>query len=432
MADLFKEIWAVLESRIRFGVKPGLDRMHAALQHLKHPQRHFSSVLIAGTNGKGSTASCLEQLLGARGLRTGLFLSPHLLHPGERVAVGGRCLDSHMEHETCLALEKAWAELKGIIEPLELSYFECLTLLALLVFRHGGVEWAILECGMGGCFDATNAVDPDLSILTSVGLDHLEWLGGSLESVARDKAGIARLGQPFLASLKGLLQEADSEADSVVEEIVRAEVLRRGGRFIPSVKQLVVPLDSVPKPLRNSAALALQAVDILIQEGAVEPGTVRSVVNFQALPGRFDLRFDEPPLLLDVAHNQPALKALCQAIEEQWPERRFQVFFAAMEDKMLVENVLALSAITDAITPVVFEGHRRAASLAQLQAAFTAAGVNIAGLDPAGLDAVKPCHPKKLREETLAYHAKGIPVLVTGSFLSVASWLGAEELPPGL
>jgi dihydrofolate synthase / folylpolyglutamate synthase len=429
MRELFSEIWPRLDSLVRFGIKPGLERMHAALRHFKHPERSYKCILITGTNGKGSTAYCFEQLLRARGQRTGLYTSPHLSHPGERLAVNGRPFDSTLDTQMQGHLQAAWRELEGEIEPFELSYFEALTLLALLVFRQAGVQWALLECGMGGLYDACNAVRPELSVLTQVGEDHLEWLGGSLEAAARNKAGIARLGVSLLSAHHW------SGQHEYLEPILREEVQMRGGHFLRAKRAKPSPEWTPVCPpdfLEQAQSLAQQGLLLLQVEGKLD--AVREALPSPALQapfenwqGRFQILGEKPPLILDVAHNSPALKGLCAELKRRWPKEKFQILFTGMASKNLTENLKALAPCAQTLHPVVFDGHPRAASSADLHLACKEAGLTSA----ADVD------PRESRSLAERLHERGQPVLVTGSFLTVSAFLsgslkGVFDPPPGL
>ena len=174
----------------------GLDRMKAAIRSFC-PQLSFQIVTIAGTNGKGSTAAFLESLLLAHGRQVGVYTSPHLVHVRERFRIGGTpiahdALEEEVEHLF------SWLESASI----HLTYFEAVTLLALRLFEREGVDVAVMEVGLGGRLDATNALEPDITIITSLALDHTEWLGDTLEQIAWEKGGITRGGIPLITGME--------------------------------------------------------------------------------------------------------------------------------------------------------------------------------------------------------------------------------------
>lgn len=202
-------IWQAIAGRVRFGIKPGLERMEWLLEALGRPERAYRVIHLAGTNGKGGTASFVEQGLRRAGRRTGLYTSPHLLSPRERIVIDGLPIPDE-------ALARAWQRLLPLLEPVEPSYFELLTALAFEAFRQAGVEIAVIECGLGGRWDATNVVRSELAVLTSVGLDHTAILGDSLAAIAEDKCAIARPACPFV--IGELAPEARAVAARVCEE----------------------------------------------------------------------------------------------------------------------------------------------------------------------------------------------------------------------
>lgn len=177
-------------------VKPGLERILALLARLGNPQEAYPVALVGGTNGKGTVARALAAILEEAGLRVGLYTSPHLVDFRERVAIQGRPIGQ----EAVLSLLE---EIRPQAESLEATFFEVATALALLHFAREGVEFAVLEVGLGGRFDATNATEPQLSVVTNIGHDHLEILGPTLRDVAREKAGIFRKGVPALTAARG-------------------------------------------------------------------------------------------------------------------------------------------------------------------------------------------------------------------------------------
>src|SRR5690554_6603939 len=208
----------------RFGMKPGLARMHDLLKRLGNPEGDCRLVLVGGTNGKGSTATFLAGMLTAAGQRTGLFTSPHLTNVMERFVIDGVQLPIS-------ELEQAVRQLRPIAEETGATFFEVMVACAWLMFRAHECDTVILEVGLGGRFDATNAADPCLSIITNVELDHTDVLGSTHGEIAADKAHLMRPGRPVLTGAGG-------EALAVLEEhaaSVGAELLRLGHEFSVAV-----------------------------------------------------------------------------------------------------------------------------------------------------------------------------------------------------
>ena len=425
-------IWAAIDARVRFGIRPGLERMESLLERLGRPERDLRCVLVAGTNGKGSTAWTLSRLLTeARGQACGLFVSPHLLHPSERILLDGRPLGGS-------GAAVAWAELEPLLEEIQPSYFETLCALGLLAFRQAGLRWAVLECGLGGRWDATCAVRPELSLLTSVGADHLAILGPTLADVARDKAHVAPPGGWLLSAvtdpgLAAVVAETAAARDARVHVVTPGAGLRetcvdrRLALYHDGARAgLLLPEDT--GAWRSCGGLALEALARL----ALPRLAGKPLVRLEAAqwPGRFQVLSREPPRVLDVAHNPPALARLAVEVAARWPGRRFNALLAGMADKDLAGNLAALRPVLAGCRALLVEGHGRAAGRADWERAAAAAGL------PAP-DFVIRDGVEILKEAVATNDAErdpwvAQPLLVCGSFLAVAAWLGAEELPPGL
>lgn len=317
-----------LFERQRFGVRPGLARVRALLARLGHPERAFEAALIGGTNGKGSTASTLASALGAAGARVGLFTSPHLSRVGERFVVDGVELPTSR-------LEQALAALRPAAEREEATFFEILTALACLLFAEAGVRRAVFEVGLGGRFDATNALEPVLSILTGVALDHTEVLGDTVAAIARDKAQIFRAGRPALAGATGeALVVVRAEAGRigarlvVLGEELRVEVGASGWRGLElslrwSDAELEVATPLIGRHQARNVALAVAAAHAL----GVSDEAIRRGVAATRWPGRLEpVRYQGRTVLLDGAHNPEAAGALAAALRELGAEGVTLVF----------------------------------------------------------------------------------------------------------
>jgi dihydrofolate synthase / folylpolyglutamate synthase len=408
---------AALERLLRLGgelyTPPGqprrkfdLDHMRRLLRELGHPEQRFRSVLIAGTNGKGSTSAALASVLAAAGHSAGLYTSPHLFRVHERIqfsqatAHGFREIDDG-ELFSCFAeVERAAGRL---VERGELpgppSFFEAVTAVALLAFARHGVEWAVLEVGMGGRLDATNAVEPSLSVITDISLDHTEWLGTTLEEITREKAGILRPGG-LLVTLPQHMKVNQALGEVAVPLAVRglnaAELLP--GRELaadstndytlalgPEWGALAGPL-RVEFPLagshqRRNLALALTAAlalhthfGVALTREALEQGVRRT-----AWPGRLEriaADVDRPEVLLDVAHNPAGAWTLRAALRAD-EDRPKALIFGCMADKALREMAQVLFPLFPRVFLVELPSPR-SASLAELREAAEAAQASYA------------------------------------------------------
>ncbi|MFN2321607.1 MAG: folylpolyglutamate synthase/dihydrofolate synthase family protein [Trueperaceae bacterium] len=310
-----EDAWAWVERRQRFGVRPGLERIRALLDALDRPQDALAVALVAGTNGKGSTTALLDAMLRADPHGTnpvGRFVSPHLVRFDERVHVDGAPV-ARAELEAVLELIRPHAEAQGA------TFFEVLVAVALLAFARAGVHRAVLEVGMGGRWDATNATEPELSLVAQVALDHEAVLGGTIEAIAREKAGVWRRGRPALTA-----------ADGAALDVLRAAAAAGGARFTSlddlewrgvdlgwaGVRVEGLGAGPIATPLlglhqaRNLALAALGAAAWGVPWTAVAQGAAdaRWPGRLEAL-GAFGRRW-----LLDGAHNPAGAAALAAAL----------------------------------------------------------------------------------------------------------------------
>jgi len=311
-----------------------LERLVPVLAHLGDPQRGRRCVHVAGTNGKGSTAAMIESAMRRGGHRTGLYTSPHLLSFRERIRIKGRAIPAAAVIEQVGAVRDAMQATGQ-----HLTFFEIATIAALLEFRACSVAVAIIETGLGGRLDATNVVDAGVAVLTSIGIDHAEFLGDTIEQIAYEKAGIIARGATLIS---GPLPAA---AEAVVAERVR----QQGARWLRYGRDFIEPAAVVDAQQRGSgllgahqlqnAAVAAAAVDALGQELAVPAGIRdRGIVETQ-WPGRAEVIEGSPPILLDAAHNPHAahsLGVMLDALSLSHPALRAVprvLVFGAMADK---------------------------------------------------------------------------------------------------
>jgi dihydrofolate synthase/folylpolyglutamate synthase len=364
--------------------KFSLDHIRALLAELGGPQEKFKSVLIAGTNGKGSTAATLASIASAAGIRTGLYTSPHLERVNERVKVSGfsgcddgRLLDiSDDAFGACFGRVNAAAErlvASGAL-PYMPSYFEVVTALAFCHFAESGVELAVLEVGLGGRLDATNSVEPLVSVITDIGIDHTEYLGDTLREIATEKAGILRENGVLVT----LSQHPEANA-AIGEAAVRlgvrgvdaarclaardegigfrgqglGEALRRN-KYQLSIEGQVLTVDS---PLagqhqqRNLALAIATAIELRSNHGfAIPNAAIEAGIRGTEWPGRLEWieREGYAPLLLDVAHNPAGAWTLRAALGQLPDSMPRTLIFSCLKDKKLEEMMQVLLPLFDA------------------------------------------------------------------------------------
>jgi dihydrofolate synthase/folylpolyglutamate synthase len=327
--------------------KLGLERIGALLQALGHPQQAGRIVHVAGTNGKGSTSAMIESGLRAAGYRTGLFTSPHLVEPTERIQVAGHPVSAarfaaafdqiHACAETLLR--------EGRID-LHPTYFESVTAMALLLFRECGVEFAVLEVGLGGRLDATNVVTPELCVVTPVDFDHEAYLGKSLESIAGEKAGILKPG------VRAVFARQRAEASGVLEaraaalgvavthsseaQISTVELHARGSDFLWDALRVSCPL-----PGEHQVENARTAIAALCLLGIAPPTIARGIAQ-TTWPGRLERVAVNPEIILDGAHNPAGARALADYLDRFYEPRRVWLIYGAMRDKAVEEMTAIL------------------------------------------------------------------------------------------
>ena len=336
--------------------KFSLDQVRILLAALGDPHSRFRSVLIAGTNGKGSTAATLTSILTESGVRAGLYTSPHLERVNERIRIGTALIPDEDFARLFFKVDDAAHRLvtDGRLPQLP-SFFECLTALAFLYFDETGVDVAVLEVGMGGRLDATNVVDPLLSIITDISLDHMEWLGSTLGQIAREKAGILRRGGTLVTlpqhpEASQVLGEVASELDvkGVSATNYMPPVGIRGGEayqidVFGSQIEIQSPLLGAHQH-RNTALAVAAAVELKERHGfPVTPAAVERGVHRTIWPGRLErICRGGVEWILDVAHNPAGAWALRgglrDALEIPTDQSRPRVLvFSCLRDKPVAE-----------------------------------------------------------------------------------------------
>jgi len=324
----FREFESHLDSLGLFSMQLGLGRMHEAQTRLGIGRPGRAVVHVVGTNGKGSTSGYLEALARGHGLSTGLYISPHLVGVRERIRIDGRVLP---EEQWVLAANAVMERCGDV----GLTYFELLTVMALLLFERAGLDLVVLEAGLGGTHDATCAVPADLAVMTPVGMDHEHILGPTLADIARDKAGA--LGAcPAVCGLQEPQVLEIFRAASAGRELALLEDCRaRGGYLVPTERDPFLltreHLPGLPPYQLENAALALLAWSMLARTGGwqFDAAMCTQVLGRTRFSGRF---CRHGRVLVDGAHNPMGLNALCDALERSG-ERFDRLVFQAMRDK---------------------------------------------------------------------------------------------------
>ncbi len=339
--------------------KLGLERMNALLEALGAPHRHGEYIHIAGTNGKGSVATMIESGLRAAGLRTGLYTSPHLAQPTERIRISGEPVS---ESEFASAFDRVHEAAEGQIASGALeahpTYFETVTAMAFLIFRDRNVRVTVLEVGLGGRLDATNVIQPRLAVITPVDFDHEALLGRSLEAIAREKAGILKPGAPAVFALQrpeaAVTLRAAAEALEIdpvwcYEWQVDDLALYPGGSCFsavsPTGKELRVDCPLAGDHQVSNALTAAVALDTL----GFPAGIIREGIRQARWPGRLERVSATPEIILDGAHNPAGARALAAYINRFFDDRRVWIIYGAMRDKAVAEMAAILFPLADEV-----------------------------------------------------------------------------------
>ncbi len=335
-------------------VKLGLERIARLLDGLNNPERSLEIVHVAGTNGKGSTSAMIESGLRAAGRRTGLFTSPHLVEPTERLRIDGRPVTAE---QFVAVFDRVHGAAERLIESgaidMHPTYFETVTAMALVAFREWGAGSVVLEVGLGGRLDATNVVRPRIAVITPVDYDHEALLGKSIEAIAGEKAGILKAGVPAVfARQRG---EAEAVLSARAADLgvpvrrtrewpvtaLRSDAYR--SRFRAGGMELTCPLAGMHQ-VENAltAALTLDALGLA-------PGEIAGGIARTHWPGRLERVADRPEIILDGAHNPAGARALAAYINRFFDGRRVWLVYGAMRDKAVEEMGAILFPLADEI-----------------------------------------------------------------------------------
>ncbi|MBI3147197.1 MAG: bifunctional tetrahydrofolate synthase/dihydrofolate synthase [Betaproteobacteria bacterium] len=393
----------------------GLDRVRIVYQRLAlRPQ--CPVIVVAGTNGKGSTCAMLESIYRAAHYRTGLYTSPHLLRYNERVRLLGVVASD-------AALCEAFAAVEAARGDLPLTYFEFGTLAAIWLFARAELDLWIMEVGLGGRLDAVNVLDADLAILTAIDVDHREYLGDTREAIGAEKAGILRAGRPAVLGDPLPPQSVLAAARQIEADLwlagpdFRAEALGDRWNYLgPGLRRFGLPVPALRGHYQlDNAAAVLAAVERLGGVLPVDTGAMRQGLLNVEWPGRFQVLPGRPSLILDVAHNPQAARALAATLGARSPGRTTWALFGMLRDKDIAEVIVAMAGAIDRWLVADLPGPR-GASAADLGRALASAGI--------APSAVTTCASIAAAYDLAWEQATDADRIVTfGSFLTVAAVL---------
>ena len=322
-----------------------LGRIAALLEAAGNPHSFFRAVLVGGTKGKGSTASFLARILGTAGYTTGLYLSPHLVTVRERMLINGERISRDRFASAVTELKPYLDTFTDRLGKTTPSYFEILTACAFLFFKNMEADIAVLEVGMGGKYDATNITDPLVSVITSIGLEHTEFLGNTPAEIASEKCGIARRERPLITAVTGqeamnVIEKKSAELNAPLYRLDREISAECGETVSVSFKGRTVDGIQIPLPgthqYRNAAAAAAAAIELDSSHTfRITDEHIRSGIQQTRILGRIDIVSDDPVTIFDTAHTADSVRALMDTIHTGYPGKLIYGVFNISRDKDL-------------------------------------------------------------------------------------------------
>ncbi len=336
----------------------GLDRVQAVASKANLTKPAQTVITVAGTNGKGSTCALMEAILLDAGYSVGVYSSPHLIRYNERVRINGQDLSDEKHAQAFDFIEKQRGEIS-------LSLFEFGTLAALRLFQTENVDVVLLEVGLGGRLDATNVVDHDVSVITSLAIDHVDWLGDDINVIGFEKAGIFRTGKPAICGQPKAPSTVAAHADDIDAELYQVGIqydyaLTENNTWCwthGSYELEALPVPSLPLPNAATALMALATAHLDISDVNIVNGLKNAT-----LPGRMQLICRQPTVLLDVAHNPHSAQYLVDRIHEQYVGKTIRIVVAMLHDKDIKSTLEILSPLASEWYPASLTGPRAASA----------------------------------------------------------------------
>ncbi|SEK31796.1 dihydrofolate synthase / folylpolyglutamate synthase [Carnobacterium iners] len=392
MFKTYEEALNWIHGRKIFGMKPGLKRMEWMLKKLESPQEKIKAIHVAGTNGKGSTVTFLRSILEANGKIVGTFTSPYIETFNERISVNGEPISDEEITRLAnivypLALELEETELDGPTE------FEVITTMMFIYFGEGHADIVVIEVGLGGLLDSTNVIIPVVSAITTIGLDHMQVLGESLAEIAFQKAGIIK---PFVPIVVGKVPE---EALQVIQQVAKKNnsTIKLFGEDYWSSKCQTLPtwgeqftfedeyiyLNQVQIKMLGqhqieNAMVALETIQIYCQETGLELNheAIRRGLKTAFWPGRMEKISSSPIIILDGAHNEPAIGRLIETINADFKQQEIHLIFAVLQDKAVNKMISLLEELPNCHITLTSFDNPRAAKIEELES-YRLSGITI-------------------------------------------------------
>jgi dihydrofolate synthase/folylpolyglutamate synthase len=380
-----------LYSLERFGILLGLDNISKLLAAIGNPQEKFPVVHVAGSNGKGSTASFINGILRAAGLRTAIYTSPHLNEFRERIRLNGDMVSEE-------ALVSSTKDVRKVYDPERTTFFEFTTAVAFDIIAGFQPDIAVIEVGLGGRLDATNTVKPLVTVITDISREHEDYLGVGIKAVAREKAGIIKPGIPLITAAsrkdaRAVILETAGNASAPVREFGRDFAGRRRGDagFTYQSRNMVLEGLRLAMPgghqIKN-ASLAVAVIEELIAQGwLISEAAIRTGVGATRFPGRFEILCREPDVIIDGAHTPEGMRMLKSAMRRLYPGKKPLMLLGMLRDKNYEALVKIIAGIASEVVCVSPQGDRAldpeelAAQVRKAGVPATAAGTIEQGFD---------------------------------------------------
>lgn len=408
-----------LNSRLIFGMMPGLASTRKLCEALGNPQKKFKTIHVVGTNGKGSTSYYLSGVLQAHGLKTGLYTSPHLVSMRERIRVNDLPIDDESLDRLIMQVKAAAEETQ--VEP---TFFEVLTIVAFLYYAEQNIDVAVLEAGMGGRLDSTAVADGELIVLTSIGLEHTEVLGSTESAILKEKMGVAGSAQSILSNgcsktfvLGGLSEALIAEAKifaashgcSCVVPVIRNDI------ELPNLGQHYIENASLSL---KAAELAIPAFEEMTNAKVYDDKLALKALTTRSWAGRMQKLIDAngvTKFILDGAHNSHAVRRLVETLDKYYPNQKFHCVFGALRDKDVGE-MLKLMAPHVSAWHITRTPYPRFRELVDLQGELEKLGLHVASAGE---------FSREYLNEVCASVMDGSPVLITGSLYMIGATVQA-------
>ncbi|WP_010678306.1 bifunctional folylpolyglutamate synthase/dihydrofolate synthase [Bacillus timonensis] len=377
MIQTYEDALSWIHGRLRLGMKPGLARMEWMMARLNNPEKKIKAIHVAGTNGKGSTVSYIRNILQEAGYQVGTFTSPYIETFNERISVNGKPI-SNDEIVSLLQVIKPLAEELEGTEFGGPTEFEVITAMALYYFgERSEIDFVIMEVGLGGRLDSTNVITPLVSIITSIGFDHMNILGDTIEEIASEKAGIIKPNVPVITAVD------QNEAIDVISNKAKemnSPIYQLGQDFFildhQSTNGETFTVKSMNKTFQNNkitmkgshqvrnASLAIMAVHILQTNGILQVKQSELAAGLEKTTwiGRFEEISKQPLVILDGAHNPEGIKSLVETIGAHLNKKQVHIIFSALSDKKLDAMIGQLEAVAETLTFTSFDFPRAAST----------------------------------------------------------------------